>query len=82
MLDELKRAVYRDKTDDIAMEAVGGSDVRDLFLNSIELSILGADNDPEIKHLIDTIPAYEETDPAFEKELRAVTESIVPETEY
>lgn len=82
MLDELKSAVYRDKTVDILMEAVGGSDVRDMFLDSIEFSVLGAENDPQIKHLIDEIPAYEETDPAFEKELQAVTESFIPEAEY
>lgn len=81
MLDFIKQSLHRDQTVDIMMEAVGSSDVRDIFLNNLEMAVVGADNDPEIKRLIDNIPAYEETDPEFEKELRAVTESFVPETD-
>lgn len=81
MLEYLKSRVYRDRTVDILMEGVESSAVRDIFLDNMEMSSVAPANDPAIKRLIDNIPAYEESDPEFEKELKSVTESFIPETQ-
>lgn len=77
MLDGLKSLVYRDKTNDIIMEATYDTDVKDIFLDDMDAVVLGAENDPNIKRLIDQIPAYEETDREFEQKIEAITESAL-----
>lgn len=77
MLEGLKAAVYRDKSNDIVMEAAMDGDVKDLFLDDMNMVVLGAENDPKIKKLIEQIPAYEETDRDFESKIDSITESVI-----
>ncbi len=77
MLDGLKSMVYRDKTNDTIMEAALDTDVKDIFLDDLDSVVLGAENDPQIKRLIDQIPAYEETDREFEQKIESITESAL-----
>ena len=77
MLDGLKSLVYRDKSNNIMMEAALDTDVKDIFLDDMDSIVLGAENDPTIKRLIDQIPAYEETDREFEQKIDSITESAL-----
>lgn len=77
MLDGLKSLVYRDRTNDVIMEATADTDIKDMFLDDMDVVVLGAENDPQIKRLIDSIPAYEEADGEFASKIAAITESAL-----
>ena len=50
-------------------------DVKDVFLDDPETYIAGAEDDPEIKKLLDSIPEYSEDDDT-KQEIEAATESL------
>lgn len=56
--------------------------IRDTLLDSIEFSVLGAENDNTLDSIISRIPEYNEEDPEIEKELDSLTESVIFESEF
>lgn len=74
--DEMSAAMESSLSD------VTSNRVRSAFLDHVGFEIVGAEDDPEIKALIDQIPEYDDHDE--ETELRVQTESFLaalPETE-
>ena len=56
--------------------------IRDALLDSIEFSVLGAENDKSLDSIISKIPEYNEEDPEVERELSHLTESVIFESEF
>ena len=77
MLDVLKEQLRVDETTDLVMESSNDDNVRDMFLDDVDLAVLGAENDPEINSLIDKIPPYKDNDKNVEKEIEAISESAM-----
>lgn len=80
MLTAIKEMLMEEKRLENGYKAiVENSDrvVRDMFLDDIETVVDGAENDPEIKALIETIPEYDEEDDILETEIEAMTESLI-----
>lgn len=50
--------------------------LRDKFLDDPESEIAGAENDPKIQKLIDSLPEYDGSDSAMENNITAALESI------
>lgn len=81
MLDVLKEQLRVDETTDLVMEASNDDAVRDMFLDDVDVAVLGAENDPKINSLIEKIPPYEAHDPSFADEVKSITESALLELE-
>lgn len=79
MLKALKEQLRQETATDLVMEATANTDIRDVFLDSIDAVVLGAENDPQINALIGKIPEYDENDTEFAREIEALTESAVLE---
>lgn len=83
MLNELKEALRYDEERNFMMDALlenvnqAGEDIRDAFLDDPDYVVIGAENDPEIKALIDIIPEYSESDDEDVKEkVSSLVESV------
>lgn len=79
MLTALKEQLRQETVTDLVMESTANADVRDIFLDSFDAVVLGAENDPEINALVSKIPEYDETDTELAREIEALTESAVLE---
>lgn len=80
MLNNLKQEIKRQEMDQFMLESMtagGDGKIKDAFLDNVSFAILGAENDPEIKGLADTIPEYDDTDGELEMELQSMTENLV-----
>lgn len=78
MLGELKKAMEKEKTNDLILEAMvrNTNAVKNAFLDNFEMDIIGAENDPEIRSLITKIPEYDDHDEEIVKSIDKLTESI------
>lgn len=80
MIRDLMNQIAQDEMS-AAMESsladVTSNKIRSAFLDTVGFDVVGAEDDPEIKALIDQIPEYE--DGVDENELRAQTESFLAE---
>lgn len=85
MLKALRNQIAQDEMNDVmesSLSDVTTNKIRSAFLDQIGFELLGAENDPEIKALIDQIPEYDEYDESVEMQVQ--TESLIasiPETE-
>ena len=65
-----------------AMEVISEStdDIEDIFLNDTDAMVIGAENDPVIKKLVDAIPddVNDETNEVTEKDIEELVENFVP----
>ena len=83
MLDSLKRDIRRQResefADEAIIESVSDDSVKSAFLDDIDVSVIGAESDPEIAQLVNSIPEYEENDADVEMELEVknLTENLV-----
>lgn len=83
LVNDIKRDMHLKKvslesTEYIVQESASDSTLRDAMLSSDrDLETLGAENDPKIEKLIQTIPEYEEEDINFKKKLEGAVESVI-----
>ncbi|NNV04722.1 hypothetical protein [Brevibacillus sp. MCWH] len=79
MLNNLKMKIKQQELSEFVMEAMTKSTddgVKSIFLDDVETSILGAENDPEVKSLVESIPEYEEHDPETDLGIETMVESL------
>lgn len=81
MLNCLKRdLVARESVsiNDLMMESMGNDDIRDAFLDNIELALLGSENDAKVEQEIASIPEYDEDELTADEmqELENLEESV------
>lgn len=65
MLDLLKRELRQNRQLEFVQEAMAeASDdrLKSAFLDGFETAVIGAENDPDIKDLAESIPEYEDDD--------------------
>jgi hypothetical protein len=82
MLNNLKRQIKQEEMSNVLLEAMttGDQDIKDLFLDDVQLAVLGAENDPEVKELVQSIPEYDDHDEDVIAQIESVAESLM-ETE-
>lgn len=86
MLNSIKAAIGKENVEDMVMEAATrpSSDemVKSAFLDSYDVGVVGAESDPKIQGLLETIPEYEEEEEASKLtlDLKNLTESFLAET--
>lgn len=85
MLQNLKRELNKTRDNDMILEAAAKGAVEDNFkdaiLNDLNFIVMGAEKDPEIRSLIESIPEYDEDDEDVQNEIDSLTESLL-ETEF
>lgn len=87
MLNQLKRDLLSKediKTTDLMLESLTDDDIRDAFLDNVELMLLGTENDSQTEQEVEKIPEYNEDELTKEelKELDNVSESVELIPEY
>lgn len=84
MLDTLKEAIRRDSETlsdfELATENMEMDDIRSAFLDDPETLVIGAEEDPEIKRIVDQIPEDKSLDEPTESEIDKMVESFIPES--
>lgn len=83
MLNRLKKEIKQRELSELMLESLTTKSdeiVKSAFLDDFAADVLGAENDPEIKQLVETIPEYEDHDDQLEMEIFSLTESLI-ETE-
>lgn len=78
MILGLKKMLNEETKLDILSEAAKQvtTDVKDLFLDDPETALIGAEEDPEIAQLVNTIPEYDDHDEETEREIEKLTENL------
>ena len=81
MLNCLKRDLVAQESvsiNDLMMESMGNDDIRDAFLDNIELALLGSENDAKVEKEIASIPEYNEDELTSDEmqELENLEESV------
>jgi hypothetical protein len=78
LLTELKKAILEHQEGNFPSEAIleSTTSVKDAFLDDPEAALIGAENDPAIKDLINDIPGYESGDEEAEKAIETLAESM------
>lgn len=63
---------------DIMLESINNDDIRDAFLDNVELALIGAENDAKVEKEIASIPEYDEDELTSDelKELENLEESV------
>lgn len=87
MLTNLKNSLRQEEMTNIVTEAVtrsrGDEQIKSAFLDTVGFEVVGAENDPEIKALVDKLPEYDDYDESVEA---AVNESTlldsIPEAQF
>lgn len=89
MLNCLKRDLVATESvsaNDMMMESMVNDDIRDAFLDNIDLALLGAENDSKVEKEIASIPEYDEDELTSDEmqELENLQESVtqIPDFEY
>jgi hypothetical protein len=81
MLNNLKREIKRQEMSQVMMESFSSNAtdnaIKSVFLDDVDTAVLGAENDPEIKALVASIPEYDEQDEELELEIHTLTESLI-----
>jgi hypothetical protein len=78
MLNDLKKALRENTATEFCPDAIleSTTSVKDAFLDDPETDLIGAEDDPEIRDLIETIPEYGGSDEDTEQDIEALTESL------
>lgn len=87
MLKNLIHKLRQEEMAEIITEAVtrprGDEQIKSAFLDTVGFEVVGAENDPEIKALVDKLPEYDDYDEGVEA---AVNESTllesIPEAQF
>ncbi len=86
MLKGLYSRIRSEELDDFVCEAMGtkksSDQLKSAFLDDYRADVIGAENDPTIKELIETIPEYDDTDPEIESEIAVAAESLMESELY
>lgn len=87
MLHSIKQEMTKGKMAEQELEMMleantGSDDIRDMMLDSIEMDVVGAENDEEVEKLLDLLPDFDDTDQvATDVEISSLVESLtVPKT--
>lgn len=86
MLENLKRLIseesYKTAMEEAAEQiTTDDDDIKDAFLDDIETMVVGSEEDPEIKKIVDDLPEVaDEVEPVSQKDIEKMVESYVPET--
>ena len=87
MLENLKRLINAESTKTVMEEAAekvivdDDDSIKDAFLDDVETMVVGAENDPEIKKIVDTLPEVaDEAEPVTQDDIKKMVESYVPES--
>lgn len=83
MLSRLKQEIKQREMAEMMLESLTTKSdeiVKSAFLDDFAVDVLGAENDPEIKQLVESIPEYDDHDDQLEMEILSLTESLM-ETE-
>lgn len=84
MLDNLKKCIANEQRMKFVTEAASLSDddtdIKDAFLDDFDLQVTGAENDPEIAKLCDSIPEYDDDNQDINDDLQSMTENFIPES--
>lgn len=87
MLENLKRLINAESTKTVMEEAAekvivdDDDSIKDAFLDDVETMVVGAENDPEIKKIVDSLPEVaDEAEPITQDDLKKMVESYVPES--
>ena len=82
MLNLLKRDLVAKENaagiTDIMLESINNDDIRDAFLDNVELALIGAENDAKVEKELASIPEYDEDELTSDelKELVNLEESV------
>lgn len=85
MIEGLKKALRSEENENFLFDAIlenaseASDEVRDAFLDDIDYVVIGAENDPEIKALVETIPEYsgsEVEEAEVEQEISTLVENL------
>lgn len=80
MLNRLKQEIKQRELAELMLESLTTKTdeiVKSAFLDDFTADVLGAENDPKIKQLVDTIPEYDDHDDQLEMEIISLTESLI-----
>lgn len=87
MLENLKRTIREDIYGSSLLEAAAeqisqdDDDIRDTMLDDPDAIIIGAENDPEIEKIVNSLPdTVIEDDEVTTKDIEKITEEYVPES--
>lgn len=83
MLSRLKKEIKQREMAEMMLESLTTKSdeiIKSAFLDDFTADVLGAENDPEIKQLVELIPEYDDHDDQLEMEILSLTESLM-ETE-
>jgi hypothetical protein len=79
MLNSLKQEINRQNLENGLMEsmtnAAGDESIKDVFLDDLDVAVLGAENDPKVKELVDSIPEYDD-EAEIQGKIDSLTESL------
>lgn len=86
MLTELRKIMYQDDCGSVleaaADSVVEDDNVRDAMLDDLDVAVMGAENDPEVKKLVDSIPIDDDDpDTMTEDDAKELIESVLVESE-
>jgi predicted RNase H-like nuclease (RuvC/YqgF family) len=85
LIEGLKKALRSEENENFLFDAIlenaseASDEVRDAFLDDIDYVVIGAENDPEIKALVETIPEYsgsEVEEAEVEQEISTLVENL------
>jgi hypothetical protein len=85
MLSNLKKEIKRQENTEAMLESMvapsrAEESIRNAILGDVRMDVLGAENDPEIKALVENVPEYDDHDEDVEMEIASMTEALA-ETE-
>lgn len=81
MLTHLKKQIANERNVEVLQEALSGRTnaddlIKSAFLDNWEADLLGAETDPKVKALVESVPQYDDHDEDVAKDIKALTESL------
>ncbi len=79
MLNDLKRALGEEEQVSFETSAMleAAMDIKDVFLDNPEMALLGAEEDPEVRKLVEDVPEYDDdNDKETKRDIEALTEAL------
>lgn len=78
MLTFLKESINKEKEDEFLTSVLMENKIaKKIFLDDLDSAVIGAEQDPGIKTLVDTIPEYDDNDELIEAEINSMVESLI-----
>jgi hypothetical protein len=82
MLFNLKKEIKQQEMNELITESMSSKSnseelIKSAFLDGFDIDIIGAENDPVIKDLVQTIPEYDDHDEEIESQINNIAESLL-----